>query len=68
MVAWAVLALGVAVLLFHAAAFSYFWMTLGLFPAVAFTLSRDSLRAALAALLAAWCSVAGGNPCGTCGP
>ncbi|MCH8151746.1 MAG: hypothetical protein IH830_05175 [Planctomycetes bacterium] len=22
----------------------------------------------LAKLLAAWCSVAGGNPCGTCGP
>lgn len=31
----AVLALGVAVGMFHAGAFPYFWMTLGLFPAVA---------------------------------
>jgi len=32
-VAWAVLAVGVAVLLFHAGRFSYFYMILGLFPA-----------------------------------
>lgn len=39
--AWAVLALGVAVGLFHAAAFAYFWMTLGLFPALALALARE---------------------------
>lgn len=47
--AWAVLTLGLAVGGFHAAAFSYFWMTLGLFPAVALALgvgpARDWLRA-----------------------
>jgi hypothetical protein len=39
--AWAVLALGLAVGLFHAAAFAYFWMTLGLFPALALALARE---------------------------
>jgi len=38
--AWAVLALGIGVALFHAAAFRYFWMTLGLFPAVGLALAR----------------------------
>jgi hypothetical protein len=46
-VAWAVLALGAAVAAFHASAFAYFWMTLGLFPAVAFALAAPSLREAL---------------------
>jgi hypothetical protein len=39
-----VLALGVAVALFHAAAFSYFWMTLGLFPAVAGAIAAGVAR------------------------
>ncbi len=42
--AWAALLLGVGVALFHAAAFSYFWMTLGLFPAVAFAIAAEPLR------------------------
>ncbi|MDJ0848747.1 MAG: hypothetical protein QNK04_10240 [Myxococcota bacterium] len=41
--AWAVLALGLAVALFHAAAFRYFWMTLGVFPAVALGLARREI-------------------------
>jgi len=41
--AWAALLLGVAVGLFHAAAFRYFWMTLGLFPAIAFAVARQPL-------------------------
>jgi hypothetical protein len=40
-VAWAVVALGVAVGAFHAGAFPYFWMTLGIFPAVALALGFD---------------------------
>ncbi len=48
--AWAVLGLGVAVGLFHAGAFAYFWMTLGLFPAVAFVLARSSVEEWLARL------------------
>jgi hypothetical protein len=47
--AWAVLALGVAVAAFHAAAFAYFLMTLGLFAAVALTLALPELRSACAA-------------------
>jgi hypothetical protein len=42
--AWLVLALGAGVALFHAAAFAYFWMTLGLFPAVALALAADPIR------------------------
>jgi len=42
--AWAALLLGVSVALFHAAAFSYFWMTLGLFPALAFAIAAEPLR------------------------
>jgi hypothetical protein len=49
LLAWAVLALGTGVALFHAAAFRYFWMTLGVFPAVAIALARDPIRAWLAA-------------------
>jgi hypothetical protein len=41
--AWGILALGLAVGLFHAAAFGYFWMTLGLFPALAFAIARRPL-------------------------
>jgi hypothetical protein len=42
--AWAVLALGTGVAAFHAAAFAYFLMTLGLFAAVALALALPSLR------------------------
>jgi hypothetical protein len=48
LLAWAVLGLGIAVGLFHAAAFRYFWMTLGLFPAVAICLGRRAIQAWLA--------------------
>jgi hypothetical protein len=48
-IAWAVLAVGVAIGAFHASAFAYFWMTLGLFPAVALAVAADSLRSALPA-------------------
>ncbi len=48
LLAWAVVGLGVAVGLFHAAAFRYFWMTLGVFPAVAICLGRDAIGAWLA--------------------
>ena len=41
--AWLILILGVAVGSFHAAAFSYFWMTLGLFPALAFAVARQPI-------------------------
>ncbi len=41
--AWVVLASGSLVAAFHAAAFAYFWMTLGLFPALAFALAREPL-------------------------
>ncbi len=41
--AWSILILGAAVGSFHAAAFSYFWMTLGLFPALAFALARQTI-------------------------
>ncbi len=44
LLALAVLALGTGVALFHAGAFFYFWMTLGLFPAVAFALALAPLR------------------------
>lgn len=37
------LLLGLAVGLFHAAAFPYFWMTLGLFPAVALGLAHETI-------------------------
>jgi hypothetical protein len=53
-VAWAVLALGLAVGLFHAAAFSYFWMTLGLFPAVAGALAIDPVRRRVFAAVPRW--------------
>ena len=46
--AWAVLALGVAVGAFHAAAFAYFLMTLGLFAAVALAISLPAVRPAFA--------------------
>jgi len=52
--AWAVLALGAAVGLFHAAAFAYFWMTLGLFPAVAGALAIGPVRERLLASHPGW--------------
>jgi hypothetical protein len=45
--AWCVLGAGIAVAGVHAAAFFYFWMTLGLFPAIGFALARGSLEALL---------------------
>ncbi len=43
--AWCVLLLGAGVAVFHAGAFGYFWMTLGLFPAVALALALEPIRA-----------------------
>lgn len=43
LLAWAVLALGLAVALFHSGALPYFWMTLGLFPAAAAAMALPSL-------------------------
>jgi hypothetical protein len=48
-VAWAVLALGLAIGAFHASAFAYFYMTLGLFPAVALAIAAPALRSAVPA-------------------
>jgi hypothetical protein len=48
--AWCALALGFAVCIFHAGAFPYFWMTLGLFPAVALVLARESIEEVLAGI------------------
>ncbi len=45
--AWATLGLGLAVLLFHGSRFSYFWMTLGLFPAVGLAVARGEILALL---------------------
>ncbi|TMA33761.1 MAG: hypothetical protein E6J87_09165 [Deltaproteobacteria bacterium] len=47
--AWAVLLLGAGVAAFHAAAFAYFLMTLGLFAAVGLGLALPALRGAFAA-------------------
>jgi hypothetical protein len=47
--AWAVLAVGFAVGAFHASAFAYFWMTLGIFPAAAFATAAGCVRDALPA-------------------
>jgi hypothetical protein len=41
--AWSILLLGAAVCGFHAAAFPYFWMTLGLYPALAFAIARQRI-------------------------
>lgn len=51
-VAWAALALGVAVGLFHAAAFTYFWLTLILFVALAISVAGDQLYARFSPRLA----------------
>jgi hypothetical protein len=65
--AWAVLGLGLTVAAVHAAAFAYFWMTLGLFPAVGLALALDPIRTRLPdrptalahlALAAIWLSLA----------
>jgi hypothetical protein len=58
--AWAVLLLGSVVAVIHAAAFAYFWMTLGLFPAVAFALAHRPLQAALPAQGKARIAIAAG--------
>ncbi len=42
--AWCVLLLGAGVAVFHAGAFGYFWMTLGLFPAFALVLALEPIR------------------------
>jgi hypothetical protein len=47
--AWAVVAMGVAIGAFHAAAFAYFLMTLGLFAAVALAIALPAVRATFAA-------------------
>jgi hypothetical protein len=61
LLAWAVALLGLAVGLFHAAAFRYFWMTLGVFPAFAIALGRDAIRERLAPLAGrTWPAVAAG--------
>jgi hypothetical protein len=65
--AWLTLILGVAVGAFHAAAFSYFWMTLGLFPAIAFAVARqpvcnllpDAGRIRQLAIVGFWLALAG---------
>ncbi len=44
LIAWAILALGTVVGLFHAGAFPYFWMTLGLFPAAAAATALEPIR------------------------
>ncbi|MEE9577098.1 MAG: hypothetical protein V3W35_06770 [Gemmatimonadota bacterium] len=58
LLAWAILALGTAVMLFHAGAFPYFWMTLGLFTATAFAVSLDPIRSSFTSPKA-WRIVAG---------
>ncbi len=44
MLAWGILGLGFAVALFHAGAFPYFWITLGLFPAVGIAVGMPVIR------------------------
>lgn len=46
---WTVLLLGLAVGVFHGGAFPYFWMTLGLFPAVAIAIGWAALTEAYGA-------------------
>lgn len=43
LLAWAVLGLGVVVATVHGSRFAYFWMTLGIFPALAFAIAKGSL-------------------------
>ncbi|MFI5215408.1 MAG: hypothetical protein ACHQ3O_02610, partial [Candidatus Limnocylindria bacterium] len=47
LLAFGVLALGAGIAAFHAGAFFYFWMTLGLFPAAAIALALEPIREAL---------------------
>jgi len=51
---WAVLALGLAVGVFHAAAFAYFWMTLGLFVAVGLATALGPIRERLLSRRPGW--------------
>jgi len=46
-IAWAVLAAGLGIAAFHASAFAYFFMTLGLFPAAALAIAGDAVRRTL---------------------
>jgi hypothetical protein len=65
--AWLILMLGAGVGSFHAAAFFYFWMTLGLFPALAFAVARGPIcdllpnvgRAKSLAIAGFWLALAG---------
>jgi hypothetical protein len=52
--AWSVLALGTAIGAFHKAAFAYFWLTLGLFPALALALALAPIRELLFAGRERW--------------
>jgi hypothetical protein len=56
---WAVLALGLVVGAFHAAAFAYFWMTLGLFVAVGLATALGPIRERLSAWRPGWVLPAG---------
>lgn len=53
-VAWGVVALGLAVGFYHSAAFAYFWMTLGLFPAVAGAIAVGEIRERILARRPGW--------------
>ncbi len=46
--AWVTVLAGLAVGYFHTTTFAYFWMTIGVFPAMALALGMGSIRAALA--------------------
>ena len=59
LLAWAVIALGLAVGIFHAAAFAYFWMTLGLFAAVGLATALGPIRERLSAWRPGWVLPAG---------
>lgn len=62
--AWACLGLGAAVALFHAAAFRYFWITLGVFPAFALAISAAPLEQRLRELSARAAGLARPALCG----
>lgn len=51
---WAILLLGYIVGAIHAGAFPYFWMTLGLFPAVAFGLAWPAIFASMPVAWRPW--------------
>jgi hypothetical protein len=47
--AWSIVGVGVAIALFHAAAFYYFWMTIGLFVVIPVALALEPIRSLLLA-------------------